>query len=213
MTAGPQPEPSTLWFFDTVSLLTMTLDSGFTDVVDREVARTNGKRILTDVVLSELEYRATQDDTKEMAGAALVATDTAAWTEMKTTSVDPEKVWEVQLDVADGRTLPPGSKKHWAESVMIAMCRRVDARGLTQPFVFLSDDFDARRVANWLDHVRPVHLVGLVYAQYLRHEVPRDELLRLADIAHKADRCLEIIADDLRKGWPGFGRVGKPPFV
>lgn len=102
----PPPEPATFWFFDTVSLLTMTLDSGFTVVLDREVARTNGQRFLPDVVTRELKFRAQDPATKVMAEAALAATDTPAWKSLNTTSVDPDPIGDVQLEVADGRPLP-----------------------------------------------------------------------------------------------------------
>jgi hypothetical protein len=209
----PAPRPTTYWFFDTVSLLTMTLDPGFEVIVAREVTRTNGQRLLLDVVEQELKNKVGDPSTKAMALAALTATDTPAWTSMKTTSVDVNKIREVQVEVNDGRPVPLGSTKHWAESVMITMFRHLATRPAAVNVVLLSDDYDARRVADLIGNVRPCHLAALMYAQYLQGSLTDTELLRLADVAHVAGRGPHIIASDLTRGWRGLGMAGRPPFL
>jgi hypothetical protein len=201
----------TYWFFDTVSLLTMTLDPGFEAATEAEVARTAGRRLVIDVVVSEMEYRAEQPGTDVMAKAALEATDTAAWTRIPTASVDTGAVGSVQLEVNDGRPLDK-PRKHWAESVMITMFRQLAERPGAPDVVFVSDDYDARRVANLTCNVRPCHLAALLYAQYRRGDLAEAELLRLADITYRAGRGPEILPTDLARGWRGLGRAGHPPF-
>lgn len=211
MSAPPLPVRPTYWFFDTVSLLTMTLDPGFEAATEAEVARTAGRRFVIDIVVGEMEYRADQPETSVMAKAALEATDTTAWTRIPTASVDTSVVGSVQLEVNDGRPLG-GPRKHWAESVMITMFRQLAERPGAADVVFVSDDHDARRVANLTTNARPCHLAALLYAQFRRGDLAEAELLRLADIAYRAGRGPEILPTDLARGWKGLGRAGHPPF-
>jgi hypothetical protein len=204
--------PGTLWFFDTVTLLTTALEPGFAAAITTEVEATNGRRIVVDVVVDELKYRATQAQTARMARAALSGISNPGWTHLPTDRVSAAVVHGIQVEVNDGRPVGENSNEHWGESVMIAMFRRLATRERAPGIVFLSDDFDARRVAGLTPGVRPAHLAALLFSQRQRGVITDDEMLRLTGIAHAAGRGPDITADDLARGWRGLGRAGHPPF-
>jgi hypothetical protein len=90
-----------IWFLDTASLLSMAVDPAIAAVVLEEIG--DDPVMIIDIVTEELHYRATADDTAELAKTAL-ATRASEWIDVDTAQyVRLEEVLDAQWDVADGR--------------------------------------------------------------------------------------------------------------
>jgi hypothetical protein len=173
------------WFLDTASLISMAIDPQIESTVYDEIAATRGKVVLVDVVKGELEYRASQPETAELASRVLESLG-RDWNWLATAWIDTDAVKAVQGDVADGRALKD-EYEHWAESVIILLCQQAQARGSALTVYFLTEDFDARRVAKEEPSMTPLTLHRLLYNRVLRdattadrgREAPRGDLPRV----------------------------------
>jgi hypothetical protein len=179
------------WFLDTASLLSMAVDDAIATAVLDEID--DDTVVVIDVVVSELEHRATIADTAALAKAALRSRP-PDWVELDTNSVPLELVLAAQEDVADGRVLNDESQ-HWAESTIIAMGRQSAASGSTSIKVLLSEDYDARRVAAAVANMEALSIHRLLHGR-----VHGDRMT--------ADAAAEI-AEKLNEAWPGTGSDGR----
>lgn len=204
--------PPVLWFLDTASLLSMAVDPLVETAVENEIAFTNGKMVLIDVVRDELIYRAGQQQTAVLARKALahIGSDTK-W--LTTEWIGLDAIQQVQHDVADGHPLKD-DYEHWAESVVVALCRasqaRDQARGCALDIRFLTEDFNARRVANREPSITPLSLHRLFHNRVCRGAMSASEAQQMSKLIQAAGRGPDTNADDFlgkpkllgRPGWP-----------
>jgi hypothetical protein len=197
-----------VWFIDTVSLISMAIDPRIDAIVQDEIAATGGTMMLIDIVRNELEYRAAQADTAALARGAL---DTIGpdWPWVSTDWVDVHDVVAIQDDVADGKALRD-DYEHWAESTIILLCRKAHARGNALDVRFLSEDFDARRVANREPNITPLALPRLFRNRVRRGAMTATEAAGLSKLIENAGRGQEITEDDFLGPLKRLGRVGRP---
>lgn len=204
----PVPPPR-IWFIDTASLLSMAVDDAIAAAVLDEIC--GDRVVIIDVVTDELHYRATVDDTAELASTAL-ANRRPEWTNLDTDELVPlDDVLDAQEDVADGRTIKD-DYQHWAESTIIAMARQSAAAGSVSIKVLLSEDFDARRVADTVPGTTSISIHGLLHHRiHVRRTMSPDAAAELSQKLHDAGRGPVITADDFADpSGRGLGRVGKP---
>jgi hypothetical protein len=201
--------PPRIWFIDTASLLSMAVDDAIATAVLKELG--DDRVVIIDVVTDELHYRATRDDTAELAKTAL-ANKKSEWTDLDTGELVPlDDVLDAQEDVADGRTLKD-DYQHWAESTIIALARQSAAAGSVSIKVLLSEDFDARRVADAVPDTTSTSIHGLLHhCVHVGKTLSPDAAAELARKLHDAGRGPVLTADDFADpSGRGLGRVGKP---
>jgi hypothetical protein len=201
--------PPRIWFLDTASLLSMAVDDAVAAAVMEEIG--DDRVVIIDVVTDELHYRATVDDTAELANTAL-ADRKSDWTDLDTDElVTLDEVLDAQEDVADGRTLKD-DYQHWAESIIIAMARQSAAAGSVSTKVLLSEDFDARRVADTVPDTTSTSIHGLLHHRiHVGKTMSPDAAAELAQKLHDAGRGPVVTTDDFADpSGRGLGRVGKP---
>lgn len=198
-----------IWFLDTASLLSMAVDPAIAAVVLEEVG--DDPVMIIDVVTDELQYRATVDDTAELAKTAL-ATKPSGWIDVDTAQyLRLDDVLDAQWDVADGRELKD-DRQHWAESTIIAMGRQSAAKGYTSIKVLLSEDYDARRVASSVPNMTGISIHGLLhYRIHIRKTMTTERAAELAKMLEDADRGHEVTGEDFADPTGRLlGRVGQP---
>ncbi len=189
-------------------MLSMAVHADIAAVVLAEIG--DDPVMVVDIVRDELEFRCTQTETAQLAQTALadlpegwLAVDSEQW-------VTLEAVKTAQADVADGRPLKSDSQ-HWAESVIIAMCRASGEGDSTRMKVLLSEDYDARRVAARAVNTTGVSVHGLIHNRVQGNHLSAERAGQLADLLKDAGRGPEVSAEDFadptgRK----LGRVGLP---
>lgn len=198
-----------IWFLDTASLLSMAVDPAIAAVVLEEIG--DDPVMIIDIVSDELHYRATVDDTAELANTAL-ATRPSRWIDVDTAQyVSLDEVLDAQWDVADGRELK-GDRQHWAESTIIAMGRQSAAKGYTSIKVLLSEDYDARRVASSVPNMTGMSIHGLLHHRiHMRKTMTTERAAELAKMLERAGRNHEVTAEDFADPTGRLlGRVGQP---
>jgi hypothetical protein len=185
----------------------MAVDEGITAVVLDEMG--SDTVVLIDVVIAELQHRATIPSTARLAKQAIKSRPTS-WKVLATTGVALQDVLDAQDDVADGRALTD-DYQHWAESTIIAMCRQSAATGSASIKVLLSEDFDARRVASQVPNVSALSIHKLLHSRVHTQGMSAEQA---ADLAHKleqAERAHEVTAEDFADPTGRrMGRVAKP---
>lgn len=197
------------WFIDTASLLTMAIDPKITAVVRNEIESTGGRMVLIDIVKEELEYRSERDSTADLAKQAL--TDIGRdWPWLSTESIDNDDVRVIQDDVADGRALRDAFE-HWAESVIILLCKQAqDRQGNALDVRFLTEDFNARRVANRVPRMTPLTLHRLFRNRVQRGAMTSAEAAHLSKLIEDAARGPEMTEEDFQGPLKRLGRPGWP---
>ena len=205
MSTAAQPR---LWFLDTASLLSMAVDDAITNAVLEQIGA--DLVVIIDIVNDELDYRATQNDTAQLARAAL-ANKKPDWYDMNTQSVELADVQTAQEDVADGCILTD-NYQHWAESTIIALARQSAAAGSTTIKVLLSEDFDARRVADTVQGTTTTSIHGLLHHRiHVARAMTPDAAAQLAQRLYDAHRGPDVTTEDFADPTGrGLGRVGKP---
>lgn len=186
----------------------MAIDPRIDAAVRDEIAATGGTMMLIDVVRDELKYRTTQADTAPLARRAL-ATIGPDWSWLSTDWVNLHDVTPVQDDVADGRALRD-DYEHWAESTIILLCRQAHARGNSLDVRFLSEDFDARRVASREPNITALSLHRLFSNRVQRGAMTATEAAELSQLIENAGRGPEMTADDFLGPPKRLGRAGRP---
>lgn len=200
------PAPS-IWFLDTASLLSMAVDAAITAAVLAEIG--TDIVVIIDVVLEELQHRATVASTASLAEAALAGIQ-PHWRQMATEGrVLLADVRQAQEDVADGRTLTSDTQ-HWAESTIIALGRNVSPRSTTIKLL-LSEDYDARRVANKVPNMRGLSVYTLLHQRVQARKMTAEAA---ADLAAKLDAAGRgpdaTVADFTDPTGRGLGRAARP---
>jgi hypothetical protein len=203
--AGGRP---VVWFIDTASLISMAIDPRIDAAVKDEMAAGGGTMVLIDVVRDELEYRGTQAATAALAQGALASIG-ADWPWLSTAWVDLDDVIPIQDDVADGKPLKD-DYEHWAESTIILLCRQAHARGNALDVRFLSEDFDARRVANREPNITPLSLHRLFRDRVQRGGMTATEAAELSKLIENAGRGHDMTEDDFLGPLKLLGRAGRP---
>ncbi len=201
--------PPRIWFLDTASLLSMAVDDAIVASVLEEIG--DDLVVIIDVVTEELRYRATVDDTAALANNAL-ANKKPTWVDMDTDELVPlQDVLDAQEDVADGRILKD-EYQHWAESTIIAMARQSAVAGSASIKVLLSEDFDARRVANTVPGMTATSIHGLLHQRiHFGKTISPDTAAELAQKLREARRGPVVTVEDFADpSGRGLGRVGKP---
>jgi predicted nucleic acid-binding protein len=199
-----------LWFLDTSSLLSMAVDEGIAAVVLEELS--NDTVVLIDVVIEELEYRATISSTAALAKRALEAR-LQSWKTLETTDEYPVALAEVlvaQADVADGRALTD-DYQHWAEATIIALGRQSAVAGAASIKVLFSEDYDARRVASQVPSMGALSIHKLLHVRVHSQRMSPKQAADLAEKLEQAGRGPNVTAEDFAD--PSgrlIGRVGKP---
>lgn len=206
MSAADQPRR--LWFLDTASLISMAVDDAITNAVLEQIG--TDRVVIIDVVNDELGYRATQKETAQLAKVAL-ANKKPDWHDMNTEVVALDDVRQAQEDVADGRILTD-DYQHWAESTIIALARQSAAAGSTTIKVLLSEDYDARRVADTVERTTATSIHGLLHHRiHVANAMTPDAAAQLARILHDARRGPDVTAADFADPTGrGLCRVGRP---
>lgn len=186
----------------------MAVDGAIAAAVLEEIG--DGIVVLIDVVVEELERRATLQDTAALAKTAL-ASKLPGWAEVNTDTVPPlEDVIAAQIDVADGRVLTD-DHQHWAESTIIAMARQSAAAGSASIKVLLTEDYEARRVAARVPNMEALSIHKLLYTRVHATRMTVMQAADLADKLYRAGRAYEVTAADFADPTGrGLGRVGKP---
>jgi len=116
---------------------------------------------IVDVVQQELVYRASRPETKLLAQTA-IAQMPSTWRTMDTYFLDEDQIAEAQDDVADGRILKD-DYEHWAEATIITLARQAVSRGNVLDIQFMTEDFEARRVACTVPGVQPKSIHRLLH--------------------------------------------------
>jgi len=196
-----------VWFLDTASLLSMAVDTDIEAEVLDEIG--DDHVVIIDIVQDELNRRADVPETAGLAKTALSCIE-SRWSVMDTTSyLTLEDVQLAQEDVADGRILTDDFQ-HWAESTIIALVRRSAATGLTSK-ILLSEDYEARRVACAVLHMRGVSIHGLLHERVQGRRMTAEAAAVLGDKLQKAGRGPDVTASDFADPTGrGLGRVAKP---
>jgi hypothetical protein len=204
---APVTGSTRFWFLDTASLLSMAVDDAIAAAVLSEID--DDTVVIIDVVVSELEHRATMTGTAALAKAAL-ASRRPNWVELGTNSVPLEMVLAAQEDVADGRVLTDDSQ-HWAESTIIAMGRQSAASDSTSIKVLLSEDYDARRVAARVANMEALSIHRLLHMRVHGNRMTADAAAEIADKLREAGRGPDVTADDFADATGRLlGRIGRP---
>ena len=163
--------------------------------------------VIIDIVADELDTRANSPQTAALAATA-VSRLPVAWRRLSTAQyVTLENIMDVQDRVADGRMLAH-DKQHWAESVIIALCKlsRTDTHK-----VLLSEDYDARRVAHSVDRLTAFSIHRILYERVQAGHLDAEAAAALSDKIEDAGRGHKMIGDDFRFRTPRkLGRVGQP---
>jgi hypothetical protein len=121
-----------------------------------------------------------------------------------------DQVRLAQEDVADGRTLTD-DMQHWAESTIIALARRSAAAGYSAIKVLLSEDYDARRVASIVPHMRSVSIHALLHERVQGNRMTAEAAAALGGLLYAAGRGPEVTVSDFANPTRrGLGRVAKP---
>ena len=204
--------PPVLWFLDTASLLSMAIDSRIDTTVVDEIAATSGRMVLIDVVGDELAYRARRPHTPALARQAISSLGPdPKW--LNTEWIDIDAVEQVQYDVADGHVLKD-DYEHWAESVIIALCRdsqaRDQARGSALDVRFLTEDFNARRVANREPSMTPLSRHRLFHNRVQRGAMNAADAQQMSKMIEAAGRGPDTTADEFLGKPRRLGRAGWP---
>jgi len=205
-TPTPTPTPS-IWFLDTASLLSMAVDPGITVAVLDEIG--SDIVVIIDVVLQELDYRATVPSTASLAAAALASIQ-PHWKVMSTEGHVPlEDVQRAQEDVADGRTITDDAQ-HWAESTIIALGRTASATSTTIKLL-LSEDYEARRVASTVPNMRGLSVYTVLHQRVHAQQMTAAAASAFATKLHAAGRGPEAAEAEFADptGRP-LGRVVRP---
>ncbi|MDU0314087.1 hypothetical protein RKE38_10360 [Phycicoccus sp. M110.8] len=186
----------------------MAVDPTITAAVLAELG--NNPVMLVDVVVDELEYRATQPQTAHLAQSALDTVPTN-WIRVDTGRyVDLGQVQDAQADVADGRPLND-DMQHWAESTIIAMGRSAAQTTSTSVKMLLSEDYDARRVASLVPQMSATSIHGLLHSRVHANHLTATQAATMADLLKGADRGPEVTAEDFADPTGRrLGRVGHP---
>jgi hypothetical protein len=204
----PTAQVPRVWFMDTSSLLTMAVHPDIEAAILAEMI--DDRVVVIDIVADELAGCAKQSTTQLLATNAL-ARMPAAWTPLETTKfVQLADVKRIQTDVADGRVLSD-DHQHWAESVIIALCERSVKNQSSQQKMFLSEDYDARRVANTVAMLTALSIHRALYERVKGGRMTAADAAHLCAIVYQAQRGPEITADDFTKPISkGLKRVGMP---
>lgn len=197
-----------VWFIDTSTLLSMAVDRAVETAVFLAIG-VDPVRII-DVVHGELTYRATRPETRKLALTA-IARLPEHWSTIDTQTLDEDAVGDAQDDVADGRSLRDGYE-HWAEATIITLARQAVSRGHVLEIHFVTEDYDARRVAATVPGMHPKSIHRLL------HELVQADLMTawdaqtVSDLLHGSARSHtsttpEDFTNPSRKG---LGRAGRP---
>lgn len=197
-----------VWFIDTSTLLSMAVDPSIEAVVLAAIG-TDPVRIV-DVVRDELDYRANRPETKLLAQTAIARMPTS-WTTMETYFLDEEDIADAQDDVADGRHLKD-AYEHWAEATIITLARAAVGRGNVLDILFLTEDFEARRVASAVPGMRPKSVHRLLHERVQASQVTAVTAQAISDLLCRSGRSLTTttLDDFTNPNSKGLGRAGKP---
>lgn len=197
-----------VWFIDTSTLLSMAADTAIEAVVLSAIG-VDPVRIV-DAVHQELTYRSTRPETKELAQTA-IARMPSGWLTIETHILDDDDIYEAQDDVADGRHLKDDFE-HWAEATIIALARTAVGRGNVLAIQFLTEDFEARRVASRVPGMQPWSIHRLLHERVQAAQMTAEDAQAVSDLLCGSGRShtattLDDFTDPSRRG---LGRAGKP---
>ncbi len=197
-----------VWFIDTSTLLSMAADQAIENVVLTAIGLDHVR--IVDVVERELVYRATRPETKRLAQTA-IAQMPSTWRTMDTYFLDEGEIAEAQDDVADGRLLKD-DYEHWAEATIITLARKAVSRGNVLDIQFMTEDFEARRVACTVPGVQAQSIHRLLYERVQARLMPAHDAQTISGLLYDSgrSRTSTTVEDFTRPNRKGLGRAGQP---
>lgn len=197
-----------VWFIDTSTLLSMAANTAIEAVV--LVAIGEDPVRIVDVVHEELTYRASRPETTALAKTALTRLP-ANWLVMRTDFLDEYDIAEAQDDVADGRRLKD-DYEHWAEATIITLARKAVSRGSALDIQFMTEDYEARRVASTVRGMQPKSIHRLLHEQVQAKSIAALDAQVISDLLLRSGRSLTTttVNDFAGPSRKGLGRAGRP---
>ena len=197
-----------VWFVDTSTLLSMAADPASKNAVSSAIGLDHVR--IVDVVHRELAYRATRPETRRLAQTA-TAHMPSTWRTMDTYFLTENEIAEAQDDVADGRTLKD-EYEHWAEATIITLARQAVSRGNVLDIQFMTEDFEARRVAFTIPGVQPKSIHRLLYERVQSRLMAADDAQTISGLLYRSgrSRTSTTVDDFILPNRKGLGRAGQP---